>query len=540
MSKAADMAKVSVRGGFHVMWGLVASTVIQAVGTILIALLLGEDNYGLYSIALTAPILIALFRDWGINSAMIRYTAQSTAENKTAKIRSIFVSGLLFEIALGIALSLLGFLLSDFLAINVLKRPVIAPLLQIASFTVLTSALVSTATAAFTGIEKMHLNSIMLVSQSIIKTAVIIALVILGLGTYGAIIGFTVASLLSGLIGILLVFTIYKHLPNPNGSKLEIGNNIKTMLKYGLPLSLGLIIAGFLVQYYNFLLYIYVSDNALIGNYAIAQNFVVLITFFAMPVTTMMFPAFSKLDHQKDQETLKNVFQTSVKYASLLVIPVTAMIITLAQPAISALFGNKYAEAPLFLALLAFTYLYPLLGNLSIASLINGQGQTTFNLIIAVITAALGFPLGFILISNYGVLGLIIATLTAGIPSIIISLIFTKKRYNVTVNYKSSAKILLSSAVAATLTYTLIAQINSFTSLTQLIIGVAIFTPTYLIAAILTKTFDITDISNLREMSSTLGPLRRLFNLILNLIEKLMAILSANQTQDNSKKAGAA
>lgn len=530
------MAKVSVKGGFHVMWGLVASIVIQSVGTIVIALLLGADNYGLYSIALTAPILIALFRDWGINFAMIRYTAQSNAENKTAKIRSIFVSGLLFEIALGIALSLLGFLLSNFLAINILKRPVIAPLIQIASFTVLTSALVSTATAAFTGIEKMHLNSIMVVSQSIIKTAVIIALVLIGLGTYGAVIGFTVASLLSGLIGILLVFTIYKHLPHTNGSKLEIVNNIKTMLKYGLPLSLGLIIAGFLVQYYNFLLYIYVSDNALIGNYAIAQNFVVLITFFATPVTTMMFPAFSKLDHQKDQETLKNVFQTSVKYASLLVIPVTALIIALAQPAISTLLGNKYSEAPLFLALLAFTYLFTLLGNLSIGSLINGQGQTTFNLIMAAITAGLGFPLGFILISNYGVLGLIITTLTAGIPSIIISLIFTKKRYNVTVNYKSSAKILLSSAVAAALTYTLIAQLNSFTSLTRLIIGVAIFTITYLIAAILTKSFDRTDINNLREMFSTLGPLRRLFNLILNLIEKLMTILSTNQTQDNQEK----
>jgi O-antigen/teichoic acid export membrane protein len=528
MSKAADMAKVSVKGGFHVMWGLVASTVISAVGTILIAWLLGEDNYGLYAIALTAPNLIVLFRDWGVTSAMVRYTAQSNAENKTANIRSIFMSGLLFEIALGIALSMLGFLLSDFLATTVLNRPVIAPLLQIASFTILTSALVSTATAAFTGIEKMHLNSIMQVSQSIIKTALIIALVLVGLGTYGAITGFTVASLLAGLIGILLMFTIYKRLPNPNGSKLEIGSNVKTMLKYGLPLSLGAIIGGFLVQYYNFLLYIYVSDNALIGNFAIAQNFVVLITFFAAPVTTMLFPAFSKIDHQKDPETLKNVFQTSVKYASLLVVPVAAMIMALAQPAISTLFGNKYAEAPLFLALLAITYLYTILGNLSIGSIINGQGQTTFNLIIAIITAAIGFPLGFILISNYGVLGLIVTALTAGVPGIIVSLIFIKKRYNVTVHWKSSAKILLSSAAAAALTYALITQLNSFTSLTQLIIGVVVFTTSYLIAAILTKTFNTTDINNLREMFSALGPLQRLFNTILNLIEKLMTILRAN------------
>jgi stage V sporulation protein B len=526
MSKAADMAKVSFKGGFHVMWGLVASTFIQAVGTVIIALLLGEGNYGLYTIALTAPTMIILFRDWGITFAMIRYTAQSNAENKPSNIRSIFITGLIFEIAVGIVLSLLGFLLSDFLATTVLKRPTITPFIQIASLSVLTSALVSTATAAFTGIEKMHFNSIMIVSQSVIKTALIIGLLLLGLGTYGAVTGYTLATLVAGLIGITFMFTIYKKLPNPNGSKLEIGNNVKVMLRYGLPLSIGVILSGVLAQYFNLLLYNSVSDNAVIGNLGIAQNFVVLITFFATPVTTMLFPAFSKLDHKKDPETLKNVFQKSVKYASLLVVPVAAMIMALAQPAISTLFGNTYGEAPLFLALLAIAYLYTTLGNLSIGSLINGQGQTTFNLAIAIITAVVGFPLGFILISNYGVQGLIITTLTSGIPGIVTALIFIRKRYNVTVHWKSSAKILLASATAAILTYAIITQLSTFTSLTRLIIGVAVFTPTYLVVAILNKTFNTTDINNLREMLTGLGFLRRLINTILNFVEKLMAILA--------------
>jgi O-antigen/teichoic acid export membrane protein len=211
------------------------------------------------------------------------------------------------------------------------------------------------------------------------------------------------------------------------------------------------------------------------------------------------------------------------------------MIMALAQPAISTLFGNKYAEAPLFLALLATTYLYALLGNLSIGSLINGQGQTTFNLIVAVITAVVGFPLGFILISNYGVLGLIVTALTAGIPGIIVSLIFIQKRYKVTVDWKSSAKILLSSAVAATLT--ILTQLNVFSSLTRLIIGVAVFTPTYLVAAILTKAFNTADIDNLREMLTALGPLRPILNKILNLVEKLMTTLTPNKKQDKQPTA---
>jgi stage V sporulation protein B len=525
MSKAADMAKVSVRGGFHVMWGLVASTVISAVGTVIIAILLGPDNYGLYSIALTAPTLIVLFRDWGVNFAMVRYTAQNMADNSAHRVRSIFMTGLIFEIVMGVALSLIGFLLSGFVAVTILHRPVVTSLIQVASVYVLASALVTAASAAFTGIERMHLNSIMIVSQSLIKTALIVALVLAGLGTYGAVTGFAVSSFLAGLIGVLFMFTIYKKLPSSEGSKLELGKNVRTMLRYGLPLSIGGILTGFLLQYYSFLLYIYVLDDAIIGNYAIAQNFVVLITFFATPVTTMMFPAFSKLDYRVDQGTLKNVFQTSVKYASLLVVPVAVMIIALAQPAISTLFGNQYVEAPLYLALLALTYLYPLVGSLSIGSLINGQGQTTFNLVIAVVTAVVGFPIGFILISSYGVLGLIVTGLTAVVPGAVLSLNFIKKRYDVTVHWKSSAKILLSSVVAAALTYVVIIQLSFLVSLLQLIVGVVVFTLAYLATAILTRAFNQEDLNNLREMFRALGLLQRLFNIILNLIERLMTII---------------
>jgi O-antigen/teichoic acid export membrane protein len=524
MSKASDMAKVSVKGGFHLLWGLVASTVISAVGTIIIAWLLGESNYGLYAIALTAPNLIATFRDMGINSAMIKYTAQYNAENQADKVKGIFVSGLVFETALGLALSMISFLLSGFLAENVFQRPAIVTLIQIASFIILTGALSTAATAAFTGMEKMHLNSIMLVCQSVIKTILVILLVVLGLGTFGALIGYTIAFLIAGIIGVLLLWTIYKTLPTPPGGRLKIKENIKTMFKYGLPLSISAILGGFLTQYYSILMAIYVKNDALIGNYSVAMNFVVLITFFATPVTTMLFPAFSKLNPQKDHETLKNVFQFSVKYAALLVVPVTAMIIALSQPAISTIFGGRYSEAPLFLALLAIAYLYSAFGNLSTGNLINSQGQTKFNLYLTILTAAIGFPMGFVLISQFGIIGLIITTLVTSIPSLIVSLYWLKKRYRVTVDWIASAKILLSSLVAAGLTYFIITQL-SFSSWIRLAIGVAIFLLIFFASTLLTKTVSKADIANMRGMLSALGPLQKLFSRILDFIEKIITKL---------------
>lgn len=67
--------------------------------------------------------------------------------------------------------------------------------------------------------------------------------------------------------------------------------NIKFMLQYGFPLSIATIVRGFLLQFYLVVLAVFATD-AMIGNYSVATNFVVLITFFATPVTIMLFPAF--------------------------------------------------------------------------------------------------------------------------------------------------------------------------------------------------------------------------------------------------------
>src|SRR5665647_1242615 len=527
MSKATEMARVSAKGGFHLLWGLVLSTVISSVGTIFIARLLGSDNYGLYAIALAAPNLISTFRDWGITTAMIKYSAEYNSENNVAKIRSVFVSGLAFEIIVGVSLSVFSLVLSQFLA-DFYGRPAIVQLIQIASLFILTGALLNTASAAFTGLEKMHLNSIMLVVQSLVKTALILALVILGFGTLGAVIGFSVGVIVAGVTGVLLVYVMYRALPKPPEGKLEFIKTTKIMLKYGLPLSIGAILSGFLTQFYSTIMYIFVTDNSLIGNYSVSLNFVVLITFFATPVTTMLFPAFSKLDAKKERELLQSVFQYSVKYAALVVVPVTAMIMALAQPAINTIFEGKYEQAPFYLALSAVTYLLTALGSLSIGNLINSQGYTKYNLKLTLLTVIIGFPLSFGLISQFGIIGLIVTSLLVGLPSLFLSLRFIKKNFGVSIDWTSSAKIIFSSGTAAILTYVSISQLP-FSSLMQLVAGVIIFAITVLLLAVITRTINKADLVNIREIVNALGPLRKPLVFVVKIIEKLMDIFYKNK-----------
>jgi O-antigen/teichoic acid export membrane protein len=245
----------------------------------------------------------------------------------------------------------------------------------------------------------------------------------------------------------------------------------------------------------------------------------------------MLFPAFSKLDPQKDKEILLKVFQLSVKYASLLVVPVAALVMSLAEPAVSTLFGETYSSAPLFLALLAISYLFAVFGSLSVGNFINSQGKTTFMLYLTVIQAAIGFPVGYILIMQFGVLGLIITSLITGIPVTIISLFWIRRHYELTVEWRSSAKILLSSALAAVLTYVLVLELG-FSSLIRLIIGVIFFVFVFVFAVLVTRTLNKSDMDNLRDMVSGLGSIGKILNRILKVLEKLMKPFNPNPHHD--------
>jgi hypothetical protein len=141
-----------------------------------------------------------------------------------------------------------------------------------------------------------------------------------------------------------------------------------------------------------------------------------------------------------------------------------------------------------------------------------------------ILTGVIGLPLGYVLILNFGVLGLIITTLTASLPSLVIALNFVKKTYNMTVDWGSSARILLSGLAAGGITYAFISYV-SFSSLVELILGVCVFVVILIPALLLTRSITRSDITNLHYMIGGLGKLGGIIDKLLAIVERLMDIL---------------
>jgi O-antigen/teichoic acid export membrane protein len=518
VSKSLDLARVSAKGGANMLWGLTLSSIISAIGVMVVAGILSEAEFGLLTKALIGPTIITFIRDLGIGQATIKYTTQYRTENDTEKLKNIVTAGIVFEVIVGTAFTALALLLSGFMA-NVLEKPTIVPLIQIASFTILAGALLNAAQSTFIGYEKMQFHSVNLIVYSTLKTGLMVILVTLSFGVYGAMFGNAISHLSAGLIGIALLYLIViKNLQKQEG-KLQLVSTIKTMLKFGLPLSVAAMLIGLLAQIYSFLLAIYTTD-LVYGNYQIALNFAILVSIFATAITTVMFPTFSKLKAHEDTKTVRNVFQYSIKYSTLLIVPLTFAVVVLSKPGVETLFQNKYEYAPFFLSLYVITFLYSAVGNLSTGPLIKSQGKTQVSMRITMLTFIIGIVLGVALIPQFGVLGLIATNLTAGIPGLIITLWWINKNYKATVDWKSSTKILAASAFSAILAYLTLNQVN-LASWISLLLGAAIFLGTYMITAPLIGAIDYNDTKNLQDMLKSLGPIGPIVNPLLYPIEKI-------------------
>jgi O-antigen/teichoic acid export membrane protein len=69
-TELSDVGKASVRSSFFLFFGSTLSTIIMALASILIARLLGPENYGLYTLAMIPTSFLAAVSDLGISKAL--------------------------------------------------------------------------------------------------------------------------------------------------------------------------------------------------------------------------------------------------------------------------------------------------------------------------------------------------------------------------------------------------------------------------------------------------------------------------------------
>jgi O-antigen/teichoic acid export membrane protein len=440
------IAEHSARGGFMLISGTAISTVILAISAILIGRFLGSELYGQYTLAISIPQLLYLFADLGINQGVTKFMAEFNTKHETDRMFRVLKNALLLKALFGVLLFVINYALAEILGQIFLQRPDLAFYIRIASLSILFQVIFTTASAAFVGLDRTEYSALTTNIQALAKTIIQIALVLLGLGVAGAVIGHAVSYVAAAVASVIIILLMFRDKSgaksSSNGSK-----DFRNLVRYGAPLYVSILLTGFIPLFQNFVLASYVTD-AEVGNYKAALNFATLVTVLSIPITTALLPAFSKIDVAATHK-LRLFFRHANKYTAILIMPVTVLLITYSTQIVSVIYGPSYGSAPLFLATYCLLYFLVGMGYLTLQSLFNGVGQTKITFIVNAITFVIILALSPVMTSIYGVQGLIIAFLIASLAGTSYAFVKARQKYQIELDAFSLLRIYFVSVISA-------------------------------------------------------------------------------------------
>jgi len=514
------IAQKAARGGLFLFIGNTSSTVILAVGIIIVARLLGPSSYGLYTLTFVIPMLLVSLSDAGINFALVRLPARLMAEGDHARASRLIRLGFLLKLSISTAAFFVCYFGSATIATTVLNRPELAPFLRLASLVIVFQAIYDATSNSFIGQDRMKNSAIIQIIQAILKGTLGPAFVLIGLGITGAILGYVVALATAGLAGATILFT--KGARSLGQIDSSAPRELSELLGYSLPLYLATILAVFLTQYQNIVL-AHFASNVEIGNWGATWNFTTLMMILIYPVTTAMFPMFSKMDPKNRRSDLARGFVRAVKYTSLLMIPASVAVMTFSRDLIYLTYGSGYTFAPQYLVLLSALYLLTAISYLVLGSFLNGVGATETVVKMSLLTLAIYLPLGPALAWVWGPYGLLVAYILSSATSTVYGTRQASAKFDARPDLKAGGRILLAALAAAVPTLGLIELDGAGTGAVNLIVGGLLYLLLYLTLAPILGAVDKQDILNLRTLLSGTRAVSTLLKPVLDFELKLVS-----------------
>lgn len=495
-SRLMEVVRGSTRASVFLVTGNVVATIIQAVGVLFVARILGPDQYGIYTLSFVVPSLALLFSEVGIDSALVKFLAAPPEERSVNRAKILRI-GLLLKFSSSTLVLILCIILSEVFALYLINRPDITFYLRLASLTIIFQALINSSTNSFVGLGKTEYSAVVNNTHAIGKVLIASSLVILGLGVFGALVGYFAGYLIGIIVALLLFYKNYRQIDNvtDNVKSLSIA---KSMLHYGLPIYVITILSGIGVQYVSIILARFVSNEA-IGNFNASANFISLMAAIAGPMSLSVFQGFSKLS--KKGQVARNFFTIVTKYTALLMIPMALLISLFAGELIVAIYGISYGTAAIYLSFHALLYLLSGLGSLTLSGLFNGLGETKIFLRMGLVSSLILFVSAPILTNSLGVIGMVCAIFASSLGSTLVGLYFVYSKLDLRLSSRELGRTYAAPIIPAFLIF-LIFQIVPIFGLFKVVIGGILYMVAYLTLLVVLHVITSFDLEKIRQVAN--------------------------------------
>lgn len=460
----------AAKGTFIYTIGNVIGSAAVLLLLIILARLLNPSDFGLYAIAIAFYNLLAGHFVFG---TVIRKDIPQIEDNKE-KIAELISNGYIIALIIALAVSIIAMLLSNFIAVSIYHNPAMSSSLVLASALVFLYALFNLTLATLIALDKTKEGTIIYLLYAFIQLFASVALVLAGYGVFGAIVGLGIGLIIPAIIGIYL---IAKHIKGKfTGPRKSV---IKHMLGFSTPV-IASNIALFAPPNLAILLLGVYSTTLIVGNYNAAYRFGNFVSVILVSISFVLLPAFSKaFSDKKLAQKIGHIYNSSIYYTLLLLLPVVIYVVSVAHPLLYLLFSSKYNLAPFYFIIIALGSTLGIISTYA-SNLQVGYGDTKKFMYYQVLAVIIEIALLLVLTPLFGVNGVLLALFV--ISQVIIDIIYVYALYR-QFSFKHQFRPLINLVIASVLLLALLFLITRFLNnsnwslITNLVAIVILFPP---------------------------------------------------------------
>lgn len=416
--------KIAEGGILLTLRDIVANTVI-IVSSIYVARAIGPVDYGKAAAALTLATLIVYVAGLSLGKAIIKFVAANI--NNERKSSYVYTSIAIITLSSSLAGFML-YMLADSLT-RTIGKPNIVQAVRFLSLYIVLFSLIDVSDAILQGLHCYKKAALAYVIRAFFRATIIPLLVLCGYGYMAIIIGLV----LSQAVGFFVFFYFILASVRPvTVSRLALID----LIHYSFPLYVSGLVSALGSQGLQTYLVSRVSYSDM-GYLAVAM-------FLQTPVLLLtngfLQAGFSVLS--SISSGLKEIVGKLTYYINLILQPLIMFLASSSSLLILLLYGDKYAPSAIYVVLLMFSFIPNVIGAFAYTIYANIIGNTHFTGRITIIDVVLRFALYVPLIEIGGVIGFLIANISANTLVGIVTLLLGRKKFGFTPPLKQNVKIL--------------------------------------------------------------------------------------------------
>ncbi len=367
-----------------------------------VARLLGADGAGIFFLALSAVTIASVLGRAGLDNAVLRFVAGRAALDDWEEVKGTYRFATLFGACTGLACTVLLYLSSAWLAVQLFGKPELERPLQIMSFAVMPLVMVSLNAQALKAVKRIFLSQ---VANGILVPALTLCGLLALAGTYGvdgAVLAYALAAVAAALLGYIFWRSVTPQLR---------GIAHRSAARGLLQSSRALLVMSALVLVMQWTATILLGrwgTTADVAVFEAARRTAFTTTLVLTAVNSIAAPKFAELYEKGDMDALGATARNSARMMVLFAAPVL-LLFTVAPGWVMGLFGPEFTTGGTVLLVLALgQFVNVATGSVGFVLVMTGNEPLARNT--TALAAGVGLILNIALIPPFGAVGAAIAT----------------------------------------------------------------------------------------------------------------------------------